>query len=267
MLLSCLFVLPVKRGRMEIKMNCPYCKNEISDGSLFCPKCGQPICDQEKQSTIFSTYWNEVGKERVRDDKKRIDTEKKTNVQQKKKDRIFLFSLIFVFVAVVILIVFIGFDNKYSLGDSDNIINSEISTEYIQSSETETIDKKTTSKEQETKLESGEEVVIIDESVVEDKNDFKKVNGISTDAEYIIEESNSRYLSESDLYGLSDEELMLARNEIYARHGRLFNDSSIQAYFDSKAWYNGYIAPDEFDTSVFNKYENSNISFIKEHEQ
>ena len=85
--------------------------------------------------------------------------------------------------------------------------------------------------------------------------------------DYICPESNSRYLTESDLAGLSDWELLIARNEIYARHGRKFNDPDIRAYFESKSWYNGTVDPDHFSTSVFNTYELKNIEFIQAHEK
>lgn len=86
------------------------------------------------------------------------------------------------------------------------------------------------------------------------------------DSGYLCPESSSRYLTESDLKGFSDWELMMAINEIYARHGRLFKDTSIQDYFNQKSWYNGYVQPDDFDVSVFNVYEKANIEFIKEYE-
>lgn len=84
---------------------------------------------------------------------------------------------------------------------------------------------------------------------------------------YICPESNSRYLTEADLAGLSDWELLLARNEIYARHGRKFDDPDIRAYFESKSWYNGTVSPDSFNVSVFNDYELKNIEFIQAHEK
>lgn len=37
---------------------------------------------------------------------------------------------------------------------------------------------------------------------------------------YVIPDSSSRYLSTSELQGYSDWQLYIARNEIYARHGR-----------------------------------------------
>ena len=63
-------------------------------------------------------------------------------------------------------------------------------------------------------------------------------------SEYILFNSDSIMLTETDLEFLSDRELELARNEIYARHGRKFNTDYIQQYFDSKSWYKGTIDAD-----------------------
>ena len=71
-----------------------------------------------------------------------------------------------------------------------------------------------------------------------------------------------------DLKGLSADQLRLARNEIHARHGRRFKDSGLQAYFDSQSWYNGTIAPDDFnDRTILNEYEIKNGDFILSYEK
>ncbi len=83
---------------------------------------------------------------------------------------------------------------------------------------------------------------------------------------YIISYSSSAYLDYSDIEGMSSSTLRKARNEIYARHGRRFNDSSLQSYFNSKSWYSGYIDPEDFDESVLNSYEKANVAFILSYE-
>ena len=65
---------------------------------------------------------------------------------------------------------------------------------------------------------------------------------------------------------LTQEDLRIARNEIYAREGRLFDDQSLQVYFDSQAWYNGYIAPKDFKDSYLSPIEKKNVDFIKKYE-
>ena len=82
------------------------------------------------------------------------------------------------------------------------------------------------------------------------------------DGEYILEGSDREYISESVIRGLSDEELMLARNEIYARHGRIFDDRDIREYFTSQSWYEGTIHPDDFSEDMLNEIEKENVERI-----
>lgn len=86
----------------------------------------------------------------------------------------------------------------------------------------------------------------------------------ATDSEYILPDSSSSYLTASDIAGMTADELQLAINEIYARHGRKFNTASIQDYFNSKSWYYGTVEPEDFDVSVLNSYENANIALLLE---
>lgn len=85
--------------------------------------------------------------------------------------------------------------------------------------------------------------------------------------EYILPDSDTRYLTEDDLQGLSADECRLARNEIFARHGRRFDDAALQAYFDACSWYTGTVAASAFNESVFNEYEAANVTFIREYER
>lgn len=86
------------------------------------------------------------------------------------------------------------------------------------------------------------------------------------DRDYLLPDSNTRYMTAEDLKGLSHEQLCLARNEIFARHGRIFKTPEIAAYFNSKSWYKGTIAPENFNEKVLNQYEWANISFIRDYE-
>ena len=88
-----------------------------------------------------------------------------------------------------------------------------------------------------------------------------------SDSEYLLADSDSRYLTEDDLAGFTAEQCRLARNEIYARHGRRFSDPALQRYFDSLSWYNGTIEPSDFNDNVFNSYERANCSLIIDYER
>lgn len=80
---------------------------------------------------------------------------------------------------------------------------------------------------------------------------------------YILPNSSTEYLTWEDYASLSRWEMVLARNEIFARHGRLFQNEDIQAYFNSCSWYKGTIAPEDFDTSVMSDIEVQNVRTLK----
>lgn len=84
--------------------------------------------------------------------------------------------------------------------------------------------------------------------------------------QFILPLSDQVYLTREDIEGLSAEELRIARNEIYARHGRLFRDEALQAYFNSCDWYVGSVSADDFSDSVFNEYERANKDLIVSYE-
>jgi len=87
--------------------------------------------------------------------------------------------------------------------------------------------------------------------------------------EYIFPDSDVIRLDANDLQRLSGYELRIARNEIAARHGRMFKDPELQAYFNEKSWYTPSISPEDFDAnidSILNKTEKYNMELIKEFE-
>ena len=83
-----------------------------------------------------------------------------------------------------------------------------------------------------------------------------------TDGDYLLPNSNSAYLTDEDLAGLSKEQLRIARNEIYARHGYEFGKEDLKTYFGSKSWYHA----GGYDDSQLNEYELANIKKIKNKE-
>ena len=83
----------------------------------------------------------------------------------------------------------------------------------------------------------------------------------------IFPESDREYLTRDDVYGMDKETIRLGLNEVYARHGRMFNDKTLQAYFNNKSWYVPVYTPDEFsaiENNVFNEYEKANVRFLAE---
>lgn len=99
-------------------------------------------------------------------------------------------------------------------------------------------------------------------SDVEDNDDT-----IIENSDYMLPGSGEQKISKDDLEGFSEEDCKIARNEIYARHGRKFKDEDLQSYFDSKEWYEGTIDPDDFQESELSDIEIANKDTIVEFEK
>ena len=100
-----------------------------------------------------------------------------------------------------------------------------------------------------------------------EKAETDKKNAVAKkDSEYIIPDSNSRYLTESDISGLSLQQLNYAKNEIYARRGRKFDSVELQEYFGSRSWYRGTSEPSQFTNDMLNDYEIKNADLLSARE-
>ena len=85
---------------------------------------------------------------------------------------------------------------------------------------------------------------------------------------FVIADSNTRVISESELWGLDRWGLKVARNEIYARHGRMFEDDALAAYFYSQPWYVPSIPANQFnDGAYLSKTELKNAKIISDYER
>ena len=83
----------------------------------------------------------------------------------------------------------------------------------------------------------------------------------------IYEGNGDRYYSSDDVEDLSDGELKLARNEIYARRGYIFEDTEMAEYFGRKAWYKPSIPAKDFDEHIFSEPEWRSIQNILSEEE
>ena len=79
---------------------------------------------------------------------------------------------------------------------------------------------------------------------------------------YLLPHSSYSYLNYSDIAGFSKGELRLARNEIYARHGFIFQSNDLKSYFNSQDWY----IPDSSYGGNLSSIEKYNVDFIKSYE-
>ncbi len=70
-------------------------------------------------------------------------------------------------------------------------------------------------------------------------------------------------LEESDIAGLTKDELGYLRNEIFARHGHIFKTEKMNNYFGKMSWYYGF---EDDGATLMNAIEKRNVDFIKKRE-
>lgn len=258
-------------------MFCTKCGNTLKDDAKFCTKCGCPV----KSASGVDT---------PKEDKDRKTPPKKRTKRGK--------NIIGFLVCIIILSgsfygaiknkellssVFLEIIDKNvpskstdtAPAEDDMEEESETDEELTETSE-EADPGETDPSAEETTMESSTEVPMEmpterpAEMPTDMATEFSTVSRTETapsdihSADYILPESSTKYLTSADLAGLSKEELRLARNEIYARHGRHFQTEDLARYFGSKSWYHGYLSQEEFDEGVLNDIEKKNLILIKE---
>ena len=149
---------------------------------------------------------------------------------------------------------------------------SDISAASATEGQTEiTIEIGKAKKEEETAGEDGDEAEEDAEDSTGESESVYLVKGKDTGsnpyekADHLAYTDSVRYtweeLSWLDSYGLC-----ITRNEIYARHGRMFNDQDIQDYFNRQDWYVAQTSSADFDESVLNDVELYNVELIHSYE-
>jgi hypothetical protein len=76
-------------------------------------------------------------------------------------------------------------------------------------------------------------------------------------------EASIRYLSQGELGGKSCMDLKIMRNEVYARHGYIFNTPEMKSYFQKQSWYRPQ-SPEV--TRQFSAVEARNVQTIRDQE-
>ena len=75
---------------------------------------------------------------------------------------------------------------------------------------------------------------------------------------FLFPDSDRRILSSPDVAGLNQQQLRIARNEIYARKGRFFQDQTLTQHFSRFSWYR----PFTWDVKL-NTVEDANVKYLQ----
>jgi hypothetical protein len=77
--------------------------------------------------------------------------------------------------------------------------------------------------------------------------------------------SSDKKIKANQLDGMSAEDIRIARNEIYARHGLIFQSEDLQEYFSAQPWYKGTV--DDASKIKLTELEQQNIKTITDYEK
>lgn len=245
-----IFVIHVDIGFNSIAMEeiymmkCPNCKSEIEDDVKYCTECGFDLKEYNKSS---------------------INSGKRTDENKK----IMLWPIVS-FLLICFLGIGIGTGYWWVSYDS-GMIYAQI-REHIIENESQKNEEMYLNSDIESESDNETNSIIQEEdnknSNLESNQNIKDASIYDEDMEedYILPDSSTRRLTDEEVQGLSKEDLRIARNEIYARHGRKFDDMQLQSYFNSKSWYKGTIGPADFKESMLSDIEKDNIQLIKKFE-
>ncbi len=86
----------------------------------------------------------------------------------------------------------------------------------------------------------------------------------TSDSGYLLPDSATRKITADDLAGMSAKDLTYARNEIYARHGKVFVHNELNRYFETKSWYH---ADPSFTDNMVSDLEGANAGFILQYQK
>ena len=211
-------------------MVCPNCGAKLNESDIFCDQCGYSFA------------------------------RKKTGTGKRKP------YVLLVIIMLVMTVVAIGGTAIWFVLD-DYHSPEDIKAEYQAASESLSEDWESVPEDIDGQ-EEVEEFSVAETQQEETENKAEELQ--DAQAEYILSDSDKKYLTDSDVEGLSLRELNYARNEIYARHGRMFKSDELQSYFDSKSWYTARYEAGDFDDNysgnMLNAYEKKNAEFLREKE-
>lgn len=230
-------------------MFCKKCGKELKDGVRFCTSCGQnvlmPVVQSRESKTRFTEYMS------------------RAELAEYSKS---IVNLILVITAGILFIVLAAagyflWSKRFDMLPDDSKVVEVLGDSVMDDIQVPSVsedDGYSAPAKPEEKLREVEPV----EEPEEKQQEVEKET-----SQYFLPTSSSEYLTVSDLAGFSQDDCRMARNELYARHGRRFADPNLQAYFDALDWYEGTVEPADFDESVMNEYELANRDMIVQYEK
>ena len=276
-------------------MFCTKCGKQVRDGLKYCTNCGAPIKQHESTATGSQSRIVAGGKVNLKKDDdttkpvavsqpsnsisfNTVNTGGNAPVKKPKKNKgikIAIITILGIILAILLIIFALVQTGVISISVSDNEKQQESMLDKSKSSKREK-EKERRAKEKESESESESEANTMPTVEQTEPNTMPTVaqtesvtvpSTVAINSEFILPDSSTRVLDKSELAGFSAEQCRLARNEIYAKHGRMFDDAGLQNYFNSRSWYHGTIPADRFSDTMLSDIEIQNRNLIITYEK
>ena len=228
-------------------MFCEYCGNKLPDGSKFCTSCGQPV-----ETPAGATAEQTLKTKPAKDQKSSVQPPVQENGKKGKGPVIALSIVLAVLViaAIVLGVIFFGMGSGEGSSGGDGRVEKVSSHKENKTSDTEEVysESVSTQNEEAVFVESTEGAAETNKGASESEDLFQ-----GGKKGFVFPNSDEEKLTEEEIEDMLDEsddpawDIRIAINELYARHGRIFDTPEIRKYLESQDWYEGTIEGEEFD--------------------
>lgn len=257
-------------------MFCKQCGRPLPDNARFCMYCQAPTGIQPPQQPVRQQMPNRPLQQQQTPRQPSPPPLPKTMAQKKtapkRKKRFPLVLIIALVLIVLIVVVFFGI--RYAL---EQLVpapsESEPATNPPNTTTEATTVPLTTAAPTTLATEPTEDETLSTEPPAEGTTEPVPTSPVSASNRYyscylegrsfILDDSDWRTYTRAQLSGLTTEELIIARNEIFARHGYIFTDPDLLEYFSAMEWYIPRIPADRFTEDLLNSTERSNIATLR----
>ena len=244
-------------------MFCSKCGKQVRDGMNYCTNCGEPVKkdeggvnlkkdDDKVSSAATLTHGNVSGK-----------SNKAKKTKKNKGVKIVFITIAGIILALLLILFALVQTGIISISIDDSTNQESVLDKKSKSS------KREKEKERRAKEKESEEGDVTTQAQTEPVSTEAQTvqpatmaSTVAINNEFILPDSSVRVLDKSELAGFSAEQCRLARNEIYAKHGRMFDDAGLQNYFNSRSWYHGTIPAKQFNDNMLSDIEIQNRNLI-----
>lgn len=85
--------------------------------------------------------------------------------------------------------------------------------------------------------------------------------------DYFVLHCAEEYFAADYLQDFNQEMALVARNAVFAHAGYIFEDEALMDYFSGQSWYVPTVAPDSFQDSILNAFQQANLDLVLAYEQ